>query len=29
MLHTCVYCGAELPNQSVFCGNCGQTSTSR
>ena len=24
MLHTCVYCGAELPNQSVFCGNCGQ-----
>lgn len=24
MVRTCTYCGAELPNQSVFCGNCAQ-----
>src|SRR6266704_3233284 len=23
-MRTCIYCGAELPGQAGFCGNCGQ-----
>jgi hypothetical protein len=26
MIRTCIYCGAELPGQTGFCGNCGQPS---
>jgi len=27
-MRTCTYCGAELPGQAGFCGNCGQASLS-
>ncbi|GAC1349371.1 MAG: hypothetical protein NVSMB27_21880 [Ktedonobacteraceae bacterium] len=27
-MHTCAYCGAELPYQADFCGNCGRVASS-